>query len=60
MDAEFYRAQARTVIALADGADDPTVQAELLDLAAWFMRLAEYADRFGTQYGPFFAPGWHH
>jgi hypothetical protein len=40
-----YRAKALEILARADGENDQTVKAELENLAAAFLRLAEQAER---------------
>ena len=56
MNIKLYRTQARTMRALADGADHPEVRAELLALAERFTQLAEHAEVFGAEYGPYLRP----
>lgn len=50
-NAQLYRDQAATIVALADAADDPAIRAELLSLAERFMNLANHAAHFGRAYG---------
>lgn len=54
-DAQLYRDQAATVVALAEAADDPAIRAELLSMAERFIKLSEHATRFGRQYGDLLA-----